>query len=306
MKKLNYKIVEKISHKNISIKENLTLVRTFQKIINPIHKNSKYEDIYIPLEDRKVRIRVFNDFNDIDTHKMIFYIHGGGWVSGDIDYYTNLCNNLSKRTNQIVLLIDYRLAPENPFPCGFNDCYEIAYLLMKNTHLFNLKPKDITIMGDSAGGNLTAAIQLKARKTKDFKFSRQILFYPALQNNYSLNTNYKSVIENGKDYLLTRKNLEEYMNLYVIDKKDLINPYVSPLCETNFKHMPKTLIITAELDPLRDEGRKYAEILKEFKNKVIHIEYDGAIHGFMTNKFGKRFQKMAIEEVVNFLGDESE
>ena len=177
---------------------------------------------------------------------------------------------------------------------------------MKNTHLFNLKPRDITIMGDSAGGNLTAAIQLKARNTKDFKFSRQILFYPALQNNYSLNTNYKSVIENGKDYLLTRKNLEEYMNLYVVDKKDLINPYVSPLCETNFKHMPKTLIITAELDPLRDEGRKYAEILKEFKNKVIHIEYDGAIHGFMTNKFGKRFQKMAIEEVVNFLGDESE
>ena len=198
MKKLNYKIVEKISHKNISIKENLNLVRTFQKIINPIHKNSKYEDIYIPLEDRKIRIRVFNDFNDIETHKMIFYIHGGGWVSGDIDYYTNLCNNLSKRTNQIVLLIDYRLAPENPFPCGFNDCYEIAYLLMKHTHLFNLKPRDITIMGDSAGGNLTAAIQLKARKTKDFKFSRQILFYPALQNNYSLNTNYKSVIENGK------------------------------------------------------------------------------------------------------------
>ena len=102
-----------------------------------IHKDSKYEDIYIPLEDRKIRIRVFNDFNDIETHKMIFYIHGGGWVSGDIDYYTNLCNNLSKRTNQIVLLIDYRLAPENPFPCGFNDCYEIAYLLMKNTHLFN-------------------------------------------------------------------------------------------------------------------------------------------------------------------------
>lgn len=306
MKKINYKIVKKISNRNISIKDNLNLLRTFQKIINPIHRNTKYEDIYIPLEDRKIKLRVFNDFNDNINHKMIYYIHGGGWVSGSIDYYTNVCNEISKKTNRIVVLIDYRLAPEYPFPNGFNDCYEIAYLLMNNSHIFNLKQKDIAFIGDSAGGNLVAAISLKAKKTKDFKINKEILIYPALQNNYSLNTPYKSVIQNGKDYLLTRKNLEEYMNLYITDKKELKNPYVSPLNASSFRNLPNSLIVTCELDPLRDEGRKYAEILKENKNKIIHIEYDGAIHGFMTNKFGKKYQKMTIAEITKFLGDNNE
>jgi acetyl esterase/lipase len=303
--KLNYKIVKKFSNKEISIKENLKLYRNFQKILNPIHKKSKYEDIKISLTHRDIKVRVFNDFNDNQNHKIIIFLHGGGWVSGSIDSYTNFCHKLSKETNHIVLSIDYRLAPENPFPAGFEDCFDITYLVYKNIKTLNIKAKDICLMGDSAGGNLVAAIAHRARNERKFKVNKMILLYPTLQTDYSLKTPYKSVIHNGYDYLLTRKILKEYTMMYVSTEDDLYDPYCAPLYDRSFKKLPESLIITCNLDPLRDEGRHYVEKLRNAKNKVTHIEYD-VIHAYMTNKIYKEEIKETYIAIKKFLGDENE
>ncbi|MEG0021263.1 MAG: alpha/beta hydrolase [Bacilli bacterium] len=306
MKDIKYKIIKKFSNRDFSVKDNLKIFRTLQKMINPVKKESEFKDVFLNLKTRKIKIRIYNDFEDKKDHKMILYFHGGGWVSGSLESYTNVCYELSKKTNRIVLLVEYRLAPEYPFPAGFEDCYEIAHLLIKNCKAFNLEPKDIVLMGDSAGGNLVAAISQKARDTKDFKIDKNILLYPALQNDYSLNSKYKSLLENGSDYMLTRKNIEEFMDLYTENEKDKLNPYAAPLLQKDFKNLPKTLIITCELDPLRDEGREYVEKLKESNNEVNHIEYKGALHGFFSNILEKNYRIKMYEDIQLFLGEENE
>lgn len=303
--KINYKIVKRFSNKDISVKENLQLYRNFQKILNPIHKKASYEDIKISLTHRDINVRVFNDFDDKENHKIIIFLHGGGWVSGSIESYTNFCHRLSKETNRIVLLIDYRLAPEYPFPAGFDDCFDITYLIIKNIKNLNLKRKDICLMGDSAGANLAAAIAHKARNTRKFKISKMILLYPTLQNDYSLKTPYKSVIQNGYDFMLTRKILKEYTMMYVSTEDDLYDPYCAPLLDKHFKRLPESLIITCNLDPLRDEGREYARRLMVAKNKVTHIEYD-VMHAYMSNKMYKKEINETYIVINKFLGDENE
>jgi len=306
MNRIVSKIVKKVSNKDISIKNNYKLFRFLQKVANPVILNKDvYEDVYFHLGDRDIRARVFEVENKHEKTKAIIFLHGGGWVIGSIESYTNVCIELSKITNRMVIAIDYRLAPEYPFPNGFNDCYEVIKLIMDNLSTIGLSEEDICLMGDSAGGNLAAAICLKAKKTRDFFIKHQILLYPALQCDYSMNTKYKSVIERGKDYLLTQKQLQEYIELYVPNKEDLNSVYISPLKEKFPFLQPKTLIITADNDPLRDEGRKYAKKLKLFFNPVTYYNFEGAMHGFLTQPVGKEYKQKSYKKIIEFLGDDN-
>lgn len=300
-------LVKKISNKDISVKKSYKLLRFMQKITNPnLFNKEKYEDVFFNVADRQIRCRFFSPQNINDKTKVIIFIHGGGWATGCVDSYTKTCIELSKRTGRMIITIDYRLAPEYPYPCGFNDCYDIVNLLIDNLRKNGLKSKDICLMGDSAGGNLVAAISLKSRATRDFKVKKQILLYPALQNDYSDTTKYKSVITNGKDFLLTQKQLQEYMELYVSDKEKLNSPYVSPLKSRFPCFQPNTLIITADKDPLRDEGKAYAKKLSLFFNKVTYHNVNGAMHGFFTMPIYKTYSEEAYEKILKFLGDEDE
>ena len=305
MKRIVDNAIKSISSQDINIKKNYKIFRILQKIINPSILNRKdYEDMDLLIDERKIRIRVFNPFEDSKKRKVIIFIHGGGWTIGSIDSYTKTCAELANETNRIVISIDYRLAPENPYPDGFNDCYDVINLIMNNLSNIGLKHKDICLMGDSAGGNLVAAISLKSRKTKDFKIKEQILLYPALQTDYSNTTRYKSVVENGKDYLLTQKSLQDYISLYVQNSSDLDNPYVAPLKAKILFNQPRTLIITANNDPLRDEGKSYARKLKLYLNDVTYYNYDGAMHGFINQFISKKYKKDAYDKIRGFLGDE--
>ena len=307
MGKITSEVIKGISKTDINIKKNYKLFRILQKIINPSFINKKdYEDIIFDLDDRKIKARVFKSCTGKEISKLIIFIHGGGWVTGSVDSYTNTCIELSHRTNRMVVAIDYRLAPEYPYPAGFNDCYEVTKLIMKNLDSLNLSYKDVCLMGDSAGANLVAAISLKARDTKDFKIENQILLYPALQTDYSNKTKYKSVIENGKDYLLTQKQLQEYMNLYVTNPKDLNNPYVAPLKARTLFFQPRTLLITSNHDPLRDEGKKYARRLKLYFNYVVYYNFEDAIHGFLSQPIGKKNKMEAYKRIIQFLGDDKD
>ena len=222
MNKIIKSVIKKVSNQEISVKKNYKLFRILQKIVSPDFLNKDdYKDVVFSVDTRNIKCRVFEPANNSKKTKAIIFIHGGGWVLGSIESYTKTCIELSKKTNRMVIAIDYRLAPEYPYPAGFDDCYDIVNLIMNNLEAIGLTNDDVCLMGDSAGGNLAAAISLKSRSTKDFKIKKQILLYPVLQSDYSKNTKYKSVIENGEDYLLTRKQLEEYMDLYVDNPKYL-------------------------------------------------------------------------------------
>ncbi len=302
MGKIVSKVIKTVSNREISIKKNYKLFRVLQKIINSrmVNKN-KYEDVVFCLGDRDIKARVFN--YDDNHHKAIIFIHGGGWVIGSLSSYTNTCIELSKKTKRMVIAIDYRLAPEYPYPNGFNDCYDVIKLIMDNLNALGLKEEDICLMGDSAGGNLVAAISLKSRHTKDFRIDKQILLYPALQSDYSDNTKYKSVIENGKDYILTQKQLQEYMALYVSTPKELDSPYVSPLKARTLFFQPDTLLITSDLDPLRDEGKYYAKRLRRYFNYVEYYNFEEAMHGFLSQPIQKKHTMKAYNKIIEFLGD---
>lgn len=302
MKKIVSNVIKRVSNEEIDIKKSYKLFRVLQRIVNkPSIKNKKYEDMMVNLENRNIRLRIF--YTECDKKGLIIFIHGGGWVSGSIESYTNTCTELATKTQRMVLSIDYRLAPEYPYPNGLNDCYEVIKMIMNNINEFGLKKQDVCLMGDSAGGNLVAAVSTKAKQTRDFKISKQILLYPSLQNDYSNKTKYKSVIEKGKDYLLTQKQLQDYMSLYVSNLKDLNSPFISPLKAKFLFFYPDTLIITSDNDPLRDEGKRYAKKLKLYFNYVEYYNFIGAMHGFMNNPFGKKYKEEAYKKINEFLGD---
>lgn len=307
MNKVFNNVLKRISNYDIDIKNNYKVFRFLQKLIRPsFFYKEDYDDMNVIIDDRKIRIRVFNPFANKNKNKVIIFVHGGGWVLGSVESYTKTCIELAKITKRIVIAIDYRLAPEHPYPQGFNDCYDVVNLIMNNLLELGLKNKDICLMGDSAGGNLVAAISLKARKTRDFKINKQILVYPALQTDYSDTTKYKSVIDKGRGYLLTQKQLQDYMALYVSNTDNLKNPYVCPMNAKFPFFQPKTLLVTAEFDPLNDEGRSYAKKLRLFFNDVKYYNIEGAMHGFLNNVIGKKHKEELYAKIVEFLGDANE
>jgi len=301
------KIIQKISHRDINVKKNYKLLRFLQNVVSPSFLNrDDYRDVVVCINNRNIKCRVFEPKNNSKKLKAIIFIHGGGWATGSISTYTKICMDLSKKTHRMIIAIDYRLAPEYPYPAGFDDCYDVTKFIMDNLDKIGLSKNDICLIGDSAGGNLVAAIVNKSKNTKDFEIKQQVLLYPSLQMNYSSTTKYKSVIENGKDYLLTRKQLQDYVDLYLIDKSKINDIYVSPLNKKLFFRYPKTMVITADNDPLRDEGKSYAKKLKLFFNKVTYYNFKGAMHGFLSYSMGKKYKEETFEKIVKFLRDNNE
>ena len=296
MNKIKEKIAKNIFNVDIDVKKNYKTYRKIQNFFSFFKYKNNYNDRVIKLIDRDIKIRIFNE-NNINNG-LIIYIHGGGWVLGSVETYTKICNEISELSNKTVVSIDYRLAPEYPYPCGFNDCYDVIKLICNN-----FDSNNICLMGDSAGANLIAGISLKSNKTKEFKVKKQILVYPALQSDYSNNTRYKSVITKGKNYLLTQKHLQDYLSLYIKNKEDLKDCYAFPLNKKLFFSQPKTLVITAENDPLCDEGKKYYKRLKLCLNKVKYYNIKGAMHGFLTQKTQKKYKNEVLKKIIEFLGD---
>ena len=226
-------------------------------------------------------------------------------MTESVDTYNKVCAALTDATGRRVISVDYRLAPESPFPQGLDDCYAAAGALFNAPAHFDFDPGEITLVGDSAGGNLAAAVSLRARDTGDFHVRRQILIYPATYSDHGPDSPFPSVAENGSDYLLTTRRICEYIDLYKRDDSDLRNPYFAPLLARDFTNQPDTLLITAEFDPLRDEGEAYAEKLREAGNCVVLYRMRDALHGFMS--LGPRYVHVRrAHELINSFLDGSE
>lgn len=222
----------------------------------------------------------------------ILYFHGGGWVSGNTELYADALANLAHATERRIVAVEYRRAPEHRFPVPAEDCYCVARKLFAGEILPDVNPENIVLMGDSAGGNLTAAVSLMARDRGDFSPKTQVLIYPAVNNDYGPNAPFYSVHANGKDFMLTAKDMVDYVELYASSEKDLENPYFAPLLEKDNTRLPRTLIISAELCPLRDEDEYYAHVLSEAGNEVESFRLLSAMHGYLLSP-------VAVETVQN-------
>ena len=207
---------------------------------------------------------------------VVVFFHGGGWVIGGIDTHDPLCHQLALGVPAIVVSVDYRLAPEDPFPAAVEDCVAATTWVAENADELGADAGRLAVAGDSAGGNLSAVVALKARDAGGPPVAFQLLIYPATDHTRS----HPSHQENGQGYMLTSEMMEWFCGHYLGDG-DLRHPDASPLFAEDLSGLPPALVMTAEFDPLRDEGEAYAAKLREAGVDARAVRYDGMIHGFI-------------------------
>lgn len=282
---LSYGNIEVEASRRLADIKKLDAMRIFFKTLDTKVYNGNHEvpiRLYFPSEEAMSGEPV-----EGEKYPVLLFFHGGGWVTESVENYDRVCSRMAQSTGHIVMSVEYRLAPEYRFPVPLEDCYAAAKALYTGHLVLPADPDRITIIGDSAGGNLAAAVCLKARDTGDFAPKKQILIYPAVSNCYTKKSPYKSVQENGQDYLLTAVKMEDYLKLYESSTEDRQNPYFAPILAKDLSHMPETLILTAEFDPLRDEGEEYGKRLKKANNYVEIHRIPDAFHGYFA--LGIRF-----------------
>lgn len=236
---------------------------------------AQVEDIDCPGPAGSISLRVYRPLSQAPV-PVLMYFHGGGWVIGDLDTHDSLCRDLAAGSQSLVISVDYRLAPEHPYPAAPADCYAATVWASKNAALFGGDATRLAVVGDSAGGNLAAVISLMARDRGKPDISFQLLIYPVVD----CTSDTLSYEENAEGYLLTKASMEWFWDQYVSDnrRKEM---YASPLRATNLANLPPALLLTAEYDPLRDEGEAYGKRLEEAGVTTEVLRYDGMIHGFV-------------------------
>lgn len=244
-----------------------------------------------PLGD--VPIRIYTPEGE-GPFPALAYFHGGGWVAGDLEMVDTLCTMLANRANAVVVSVDYRLAPEHKFPAPLADCYAATEWVSENAAGLGVDPRRIAVGGDSAGGNLAAAVAVMARDrgTPDLAF--QVLFYPVTNLDYET----ESYRENGVGYFLTTDMMRWFWDHYLESEDAGSDVLASPLLVADASGLPPAFVVTAEFDPLRDEGEAYAELLLEAGSEATVKRYEGQIHGFVTRCGIMDRGKHAIEDAA--------
>jgi acetyl esterase len=237
---------------------------------------ARVEDRRIPGPAGEIPVRIYTPEGEAPLPVLAF-LHGGGWVIGSLESHDALCRALARAVPAIVVAVDYRLAPENPFPAGLDDGYAALTWIADNAASLGGDPARIAIGGDSAGGNLGAAIALLARDRGGPKLVHQLLIYPAT----NLEADTVSMRENAEGYFLTRAIMAWFSGHYIAAEQRTL-PHASPMLAPDHRNLPPATVITAEFDPLRDDGEAYAARLREHGVPVDSARYDGMIHGFIT------------------------
>jgi acetyl esterase len=263
------------------------------KLLEPPKPMTRIEDRRVPGHGGWIPVRIYVPCDKKSLPVLVFY-HGGGWVIGDVPSYESLCTAIAQAAECIVVSVDYRLAPEHRFPAAVDDAYAATSWVAENAELFGGDPRRVAVGGDSAGGNLAAVVCLMARDRGVFRPTLQILIYPA--TDHSFNTSSYGACADG--YLLSREDMKWFWGHYLAHAEDGDNPCASPLRASNLSGLPPALVITAEYDPLRDEGEAYATRLRSGGVPVTLSRYSGMIHAFVwwTSRFDQAHA--AIREVA--------
>lgn len=234
-------------------------------------------DVLIPGPAGKLPARAYIPAGDKPLPALV-YFHGGGWVIGNVEVVDKPCRALANAAGCVVVSVEYRLSPETKFPGPVEDCYAATHWVADNAAELGADPGRVGVGGDSAGGNLAAAVSLMARDRGGPSLSYQLLVYPVTAP--AAGTTFPSYRENADGYMLTRGAMEWFWDHYLTSTDDAKNPYAAPLHADNLEGLPPALVVTCGFDPLRDEGEAYADKLRQSGVRVTATRYDDMIHGF--------------------------
>ncbi|KTB79601.1 hypothetical protein AO069_27090 [Pseudomonas syringae pv. syringae PD2774] len=225
-----------------------------------------------------IAARLYKPHGDA-TPPLTVYFHGGGFVAGSLDTHDGACREMAANANTAVLSVDYRLAPEHPFPAGLEDAYHALVWASSNGAALEVDTARLAVAGDSAGATIALVTAIRARNESGPALRAQLILYPSTDVR---DTAYTSRQENAEGYGLTEAARKMLMSIYAPDERLRQDPRISPLLETNLSNLPPTLIMTCQYDPLRDEGLAMAEALYTAGADVTRQSADGMIHGFIN------------------------
>ncbi len=255
---------------------NILIIR---KLLGKSAKNITSKTFVIPVQGGMISGYLFEKQatkSISDLTPLIIYFHGGGWVWGNMDLYNFLCAHLADITGAAVLSVDYRLAPKHKFPTAVEDCYDTLIWAAAGCRYWKTDPDRIFLVGDSAGGNLAAVVSRLSRDRKGPAIAGQVLLYPVTDGRMRTES-----WERFKDSpTLNDKQMAFFVNTYMREPKDILNPLFSPLLGKDHSRLPETLVIGAEYDPLRDDGLLYADALASADTPVKYLEVKKSVHGF--------------------------
>ncbi len=263
--------------------------------------NLEVEDRRIPVDGGEITVRVYTP-RGTGPFPLMLFLHGGGFVGCNIDTHDFLCRDLCVQSGHVVVSVDYRLAPEYPFPIPVMDCIAALAWVQREAAGLGGDIKRLTIAGDSAGGNLSAVVAIHARDRFPGLIKRQVLIYPVTDDGKSEYASYKAY---GAGHALTMKDMKWLLELYTrgsVEYRD--NPrheLYAPLHVKNLTRLPPAFVLTAEYDLLRDEGLAYAEALTKGGNDVRHTRYAAQEHGFV-GLAPTPAHKQAVADIVEWLG----
>ena len=207
----------------------------------------------------------------------VVYFHGGGWVIGDLEVVDKPCRQLAASSGAVVVSVDYRLAPEHRYPAAFDDCYAATAWVAEHADEVGVDPARVAVAGDSAGGNLAAAVAIAARDRSGPALAAQLLIYPV--TDFKFDT--ASYRDNAEGYLLNKASIQWFWAHYLGAQDLTKDPYACPARADNLVGLPPAYVATCEYDPLRDEGEAYARRLEEAGVPVTARRFDGMLHGFL-------------------------
>jgi acetyl esterase len=238
--------------------------------------------------DRSIAVRAYRPAGESGTLPALVYYHGGGWTIGDLDTHDVLCRELAIGSDCAVFSIDYRLAPEHPFPAAVEDCVSATRFVFQNHESLKIDKARIAVGGDSAGGNLAATVALH----RDLPVCFQLLIYPATDQRCGA----ASHVRNGDGYMLTKESIRYFRQSYLPKEKDWTDWRASPLLAASHANLPPAFVLTAGYDPLVDEGRAYADVLRKAGTAVVYKEYEDMVHGFILFGGVLDTARAAVEE----------
>ncbi len=257
---------------------------------------ARFEDRMVPGPEGDIPVRVYWPDGDPPLPVLV-YFHGGGWVVGNIEANDGAMRHIVTGAGCAVVSVDYRLAPEHKFPAPVEDCYAATKWVAENAAAIGVDPSRIAVGGASAGGNLAAAVPLMARDRGSPPIVHQALIYPVIDRDFTR----PSYLANGRERNLTTPSMAWYWKQYVRADEDAENPYAAPIRAETLRGLPAALVITAEYDPLRDEGTAYAKRLSESGVPTTHSDYPGMTHGFFSQWHQIDRGRDAIAEVCSHL-----
>jgi acetyl esterase len=264
--------------------------------LGPPEPVEKIEDRQVPGPAGAIPVRIYRP-DVAGPLPVLVYFHGGGWVLGEIATHEAFCCSVCNAVACIVVSVGYRLAPEHKYPAAAEDAYAATRWVFEHAGRFGGDPQRIAIGGDSAGGNLAAAVALMARDRAAFRPVLQVLVYPITD----FNLDRPSYHENADGYLLSREDMAWFWRCYLSKEEDGCEPYASPLRAPDLAGLPPALVITAEYDPLRDEGEAYAARLRAACVPVVLTRYTGMIHGFIRRTARFDQARVALGEIAGAL-----